>query len=497
MSVLVIFPVIFPLICGAVMLCRAKSEAGESGGEHTESLKSGKKWIIELLVIWNSIATIAAVACCYGKTYSIPGILDGLFLFKIDGLGALFAVMISLLWPLATLYGFSYMSHEERQNTFFAWYLATFGITVGVAFSGNLLTMYLFYEFLTLITLPLVMHTMTAEAKRAGLVYILYSLTGAALAFISTAALLYFGSKGCFVYGGILQELYQNNELLFELLYLAGFLGFGVKAALFPFSEWLPIAGVAPVPVTALLHAVAVVKSGVFAVIRLTYYGFGADCLKDSHVSSIVMILAGITVIYGSTKAVREMHLKRRLAYSTVSNLSYILMGAACMSPAGLTAALCHMLFHAIAKIGAFFSCGSVMHFGKKTYVDEMEGLGFRMPATFLTMFVFGLSLAGIPGFAGFVSKWRLGMAAFDTLTWKSLWMMGILAYSAVMTVIYLISVCVRAFVRQEKDAREERCEADWQMLVPISIFAVALIVLGIYHEPVLRICEMIASGLL
>lgn len=495
MSVFVIFPIIFPLVCGAVMLYRAKSQKGGDVSDHAKSLGPKEKWPIELLVVLNSAAVITAVVRCYGVTYSAPGILDGLFMFRIDGLGALFAVMISLLWPLATLYGFSYMSHEERQYSFFAWYLATFGITAGVAFAGNLLTMYLFYEFLTLITLPLVMHTMTAEAKRAGLIYILYSLTGAALAFISTAALLYFGGKGCFVYGGVLQELYLNNDLLFEILYLFGFLGFGVKAALFPFSEWLPIAGVAPVPVTALLHAVAVVKSGVFAVIRLTYYGFGADCLSGSHVQSIVMILAGVTIVYGSTKAVREMHLKRRLAYSTVSNLSYILLGAACMSPAGLMAALCHMLFHAIAKIGAFFSCGSIMHFGKKTYVDEMEGLGFRMPVTFLTMFVFGLSLAGIPGFAGFISKWQLGMAAFETLSWKSLWMMGVLAYSAVMTVIYLLSVCVRGFVRPDKNSRAERCEADWQMLVPISIFAVALIVLGFYHEPLLSICGRIASG--
>ena len=355
MSVLVIFPVVFPLICGAVMLYCSKNELTESGKETGKPLENGKKWMIELLVILNSIGTIATVVLCHGKTYAALGILDELFMFKIDGLGGLFAVMISILWPLASLYGFSYMSHEKRQNTFFAWYLATFGITAGVAFSGNLLTMYLFYEFLTLITLPLVMHTMTEEAKHAGLVYILYSLTGAALAFISTAALLYFGNRGCFVYGGILEGLYQNNGILFQVFYLLGFLGFGVKAALFPFSEWLPIAGVAPVPVTALLHAVAVVKSGVFAVIRLTYYGFGADYLKDSYVSSVVIILAGITVIYGSTKAVREMHLKRRLAYSTVSNLSYILLGAACMSPAGLMAALCHMLFHAIAKIGAFF----------------------------------------------------------------------------------------------------------------------------------------------
>lgn len=495
MSVLVIFPVIFPLICGAVMLYCAKGGVGETGGGQIKSLGRKKKCVIELLVIINSASVIAAVVFCYGRTYSVPGILDGLFMFKIDGLGALFAVMISCLWPLATLYGFSYMSHEERQYTFFSWYLATFGVTAGVAFSGNLLTMYLFYEFLTLITVPLVMHTMTEEAKRAGLIYILYSLTGAALAFISTAGLLHFGNRGSFVYGGILQALYQDNDMLFQILFLLGFLGFGVKAALFPFSEWLPIAGVAPVPVTALLHAVAVVKSGVFAVIRLTYYGFGADCLKDSQVSAIVMILAGITVIYGSTKAVREMHLKRRLAYSTVSNLSYILLGAACMSPAGLVAALCHMLFHAIAKIGAFFSCGSIMHFGKKTYVDEMEGMGFQMPLTFLTLFVFGLSLAGIPGFAGFISKWRLGMAAFEPLTWKSLWMAGVLAYSAVMTVIYLCSVCVRAFVRKDRNVQKERCEADWQMLVPISIFAVALIVLGIYHEPIIHICEMIASG--
>ena len=264
---------------------------------------------------------------------------------KVDGLTIVFAGLVSTLWPLATLYSFSYMEHEKNgrihENIFYMFYTATYGVTLGIAMSGNMLTMYCFYELLTLVTVPLVMHTLTREAVHAARKYFYYSLGGAAFAFIGLIFLIVYGDSISFVYGGVLNQAAigdKKNLLLF--IYFLAFMGFGVKAAIFPFNSWLPQAGVAPTPVTALLHAVAVVKSGAFAIMRLTYYSFGTEFLKGTWVQYLVMAFVTFTIVYGCSMAVKETHIKRRLAFSTISNLSYILFGVVIMSPLGLMGAL-------------------------------------------------------------------------------------------------------------------------------------------------------------
>ena len=205
-----------------------------------------------------------------------------------------------------------------------------------------------------------------------------------------------------------------DNITIVQIVYLLAFWGFGVKAAVFPFQGWLPQASVAPTPVTALLHAVAVVKSGAFAVMRLTYYCFGTELIRGTWVHFVVMSIAMLSILYGSTMAVKETHFKRRLAFSTVSNLSYILLGVTMMSPQGLLAGMAHLVFHAFMKIGAFFCAGAVLHQSGKTYVDELNGLAKKMPFVFTTFVVFGLSLIGIPAFAGFISKWNIAASAME-----------------------------------------------------------------------------------
>ena len=318
-------------------------------------------------------------------------------MFSLDGLGSVFAGLIAFLWPLAVLYSFEYMRNEERQTVFFAYYLMTYGVTVGIAFAGNLVTLYLFYELLTLVTFPLVLHPMTKAAVRASRKYLYYAIGGAAFAFIGIIFVLNFSTTGNtqFVPGGIMDAVAgqtRRGTLLF--VYVLAFFGFGVKAALFPCHGWLPDATVAPTPVTALLHAVAVVKSGAFAVMRLTYYSFGTALLRGSFAQYIVMGAAMVTVVYGSTMAVKEIHWKRRLAYSTISNLSYILLGTAMMSPLGLIAAMSHMVFHAFMKICSFFCAGAVMHQSGKTYVYELDGMARKMPVTFACLTIASISLA-------------------------------------------------------------------------------------------------------
>lgn len=234
------------------------------------------------------------------------------------------------------------------------------------------------------------------------------------------------------------------NMMLF--VYVLCFLGFGVKTAIWPFSGWLPKAGVAPTPVTALLHAVAVVNTGAFATMRVTYYSFGTGLLKGTWAQGVVMLLVIFTIVYGCSRALKETHLKRRLAWSTVSNMSYILFGVTLMTPLGLAAALCHMLFHSFMKICSFFCAGAVIHRTNRTYVHELDGLGRRMPRVFAIFTVSGMALMGVPGLAGFISKWQLAQAAAaddNPLAWVGV---GALLVSALLTAIYMLTISVRAF---------------------------------------------------
>ena len=249
-----------------------------------------------------------------------------------DGVGSVFGCIIGVLWPVTTVYAFSYMEHEGRENMFFGFFILTYGAVAGIAYAANFFTLYLCYEFMTLVTLPLVMHEMNGRARSAGKKYVLYSMTGAALVFICLMYFCRYADSLDFTLGGILSmERVAGHEKELLTVFVLAFFGFGVKAAIFPFHGWLPAASVAPTPVTALLHAVAVVKSGAFAVMRLIYFGFGCEFVRGTWAQQVVMTAAAFTVVFGTGMALRQDHLKRRLAYHTVSNLSYIILGFTAM----------------------------------------------------------------------------------------------------------------------------------------------------------------------
>lgn len=420
--------------------------------------------------------------------------------FEADGMSRVFAGLVSLLWPLATLYSFEYMTKEENERPFFMFYTMTYGVTLGIALSGNLLTMYFFYELLTLVTVPLVMHTLTREAILASRKYLYYSLGGAAFAFIGLIFIIIYGHNLTFAMGGVMDmsAIGDNVELL-RLIYVLAFMGFSVKAAMWPFSGWLPQAGVAPTPVTALLHAVAVVKAGAFACIRLTYYCFGIDFLRGTWAQYAVMIFTMITIVYGCSRAVKETHLKRRLAYSTVSNLSYILFGVTIMTPAGLVGALAHMVFHAVMKICSFFCAGSVIHMTERTYVHELDGLGRRMPKIFGIFTVSSLALMGVPGLCGFISKWYLAQAAVTSENPLAIAGIGCLLVSALLTAIYMMSIVIRAFFPKKDfdySSLDGIKDPNWMMILPLTIFVIAIIVMGVYNAPLIDLFVKISQGL-
>lgn len=419
--------------------------------------------------------------------------------FKIDGLTMVFAALVSVLWPLATLYAFEYMEHHEHQEVFFMFYSIAYGVTLGIAFASDMLSMYFFYELLTLSTVPLVMHTLKREAILATRKYLYYSLGGAAFALAGLVFLIVYGNDLEFVMGGVLSmDKIGDKAPLLLWIYLFAFMGFGVKSAIFPLSEWLPQAGVAPTPVTALLHAVAVVKAGVFALTRLTYYSFGTDFLRGTWVQYVVMGLAMFTIVYGSSRALKETHIKRRLAYSTVSNLSYIIFGLTIMTPLGLVGALCHLVCHAMMKICGFLCAGAFMHQTGKSYIHDMDGIGRRMPVVFTCFTIAGMGLMGVPGLAGFISKWNLANAAVESQNPMAYLGIVALLISGLLTAMYMMSIVIRAFFpKPDFDASKIAHITDpgWKMLLPLVICVIANILLGLFSQPLVQFFADVAAG--
>ena len=456
---------------------------------------------------WTMTATVATtvlvwalILFCPGESVELLRLSNSLTLcLKFDGLGRFFAGIAATLWPITVLYAFEYMSHEERRGTFFSFFTMSFGATMGVAMAGNLFSMYLFYELLTLCTIPLVLHTLTPKAVRATRTYLIFSMGGAAFAFASMVFLIANGMGGEFALGGLLKAFPYGRPHFTYVFYLLGFLGFGVKAAVFPTHVWLPKASVAPTPVTALLHAVAVVKSGVFAIMRLTYFSYGTELLRGSWAQRTVMCFAIFTLVFGAVKAVRERHFKRRLAYSTVANLSYILFGVTMMTEAGLAAGLLHMAFHAEIKILAFFCAGAVLHSTGRETLRELDGLGKKMPLTLGAFTVSALALAGVPPFSGFVSKWSLLAAAAQSGDGWAYAGAGALLCAALLTAVYMFTAVRRMwFPSAEADLSGLDCvrEANWKMTVPMVILAAAILLTGVFAGPIADVAEAIAAGL-
>jgi multicomponent Na+:H+ antiporter subunit D len=340
---------------------------------------------------------------------------------------------------------------------------------------------------------------LTKEAIRATRNYLLYSIGGAAFAFAAMMFLITHNASGPFKMGGVLTQFPYGKPEITRLFWLFGFLGFGVKTAVFPVYKWLPDASVEPTPVTALLHAVAVVKAGAFAVIRLTYYCFGVNMLIGSWAQTTAVILTAFTIVFGSTFALKETNFKRRLAYSTVANMSYILFGAVLMTPSGLEAGLLHMAAHSCIKILAFFAAGAVLHITGRQSIYELDGIGKRMPMTFACFTIAALALTGIPPFSGFVSKWYLLTSATQTGGIAYIGVAAILI-SALLTAIYMLTIVRRAwFPDQNADLSglPEVKETDWKMIVPMLIFAIGTLLCGIFSQPILNAAGEIAHGLI
>jgi multicomponent Na+:H+ antiporter subunit D len=416
-------------------------------------------------------------------------VLPGLELaFEVEPLGMLFALVASGLWIVTTFYSIGYMRghHEQHQTRFYICFALAIAGAVGVAFAANVFTLFIFYEAITLSTYPLVTHHGTDAAKRAGRVY-LGVLMGTSVAMLLLALIWTYWRVGTtdFRPGGIFAGVVSGRELVLLLALYA----FGTgKAALMPFHRWLPAAMVAPTPVSALLHAVAVVKAGVFTVMKIAVYTFGVDLLATTGASRWLMWAAAFTILAASTVALTKDNLKARLAYSTVSQLSYIVLGAALATSAGVLGGSMHIAMHAFGKITLFFCAGAIMVGAHKTEISDMGGLGRRMPFTFGAFLVGSLSVIGLPPMGGSWSKWFLVLGAAEA---EQRLMIVVLMASSLLSIGYLMPVVAKGFFGSPPDADEHAPghdnpglhEAPFLCVLPPVVTAIGCVVLFFYAQ--------------
>lgn len=426
--------------------------------------------------------------------YSLVSVLPGLELkFKVDAMGIFFALIASFLWIITSFYSIGYVRalKEHAQTRYFMFFAAVLSATLGVAFSANLFTTFIFYEAITLCTFPLVAHKGTPEALRGARVYLTY-LLGTSVAFQLFAILLTYSAAGTLEFSnhGILAGKASDAMLIaIFVLFIAGV----AKAAIMPFHSWLPSAMVAPTPVSALLHAVAVVKTGVFVVLKVVLNVFGVGLLSDLGLGTALAYVASFTILAASIVALRQDNLKARLAYSTISQLSYVVLGVALLTVSGITGSIMHMVLHAFGKITLFFTAGAIYVATRKTNVSQLDGIGRQMPLTMAAFTAGALSMIGIPPLGGFISKWYIGLGAVEA---QHLVIIVVLVASTLLNAAYFLPIVYAAFFKEPPPGEDiKRQEAPSFMIVPLAVTAAGTLIMFLWPSVFLDLAKMAVAG--
>ncbi len=404
------------------------------------------------------------------------------FHLRVDALALLFAALSSVLWLLTTIYAIGYMEGSAFRRRFFGFFSLCVTASTGIALSGNVVTFFIFYEFLTITTYPLVVHRGTDAALRAGRTYLWYTIGGGTVLFVGVVWLFVLVGPVDFGDTHLLREIADDTGIQVFLLFWVLILGLGVKAALLPLHGWLPVAMVAPAPVSALLHAVAVVKAGAFAITRIVHDVYGIELARDMHLLTPLAVLASITILYGSLRALTQDNLKRRLAYSTVSQLSYITLGVATPGMFASVGAIAHLVHQGVMKITLFFCAGNIAETLHLNKVSELNGVGRRMPWTMAAFTVGALGMIGLPPTAGFVSKWYLALGGLEA---GQGWIIVVLLTSSALNAAYFLPILHAAWFRppdrEWTTQRKSRLETPWMLLIPATATAVMSLALGIF----------------
>ncbi len=417
----------------------------------------------------------------------VPGLTIG---FEVEPLGMLFALLASFLWMVTSVYSIGYLRshHEWRQTSFYSYFAVALGSVMGIAFAGNLFTLFIFYELLTLSTYPLVTHAGDDAARESGRMYLGY-LLGTSVMLLLLALIWTWSLTGTldFRSGGILEGTVTPG--IASILLILFVFGIG-KTAVMPFHLWLPAAMVAPTPVSALLHAVAVVKAGVFTLLKVAIYIFGIDYLAEIPATRWLMYVAAATILLAAVVALRQDNLKLRLAWSTISQLSYIVLCALLVTPLGIVGGSLHIVMHAFAKITLFFCAGAILITTHKTRISELNGIGRRMPWTMAAFLVASLSIIGLPPLGGFWSKWFLALGTLDA---EQQFMFVVLLVGSMLNVAYLLPISMRAFFgREAADPASAARDAPPACVAALLLTATACVLLFFFPEPVYRLLQLL-----
>ncbi len=449
-------------------------------GESHRNLREFWTLLASVLKFSIVISMVPLVLKGYVLEYTMITLMQGVsFQFRVDQFGIFFGVLASALWIATSVYSIGYVRglNEHAQTRYFFNFAICLSATMGIAFAGNLLTLFIFYEVLTVATYPLVAHKETEDAIMGGRKYLAYTLTAGVVILFAIVFIYTLTGTLDFRPGGFLAGHGSPAALIF--LFSALILGFGVKAALMPMHEWLPTAMVAPTPVSALLHAVAVVKAGVFGCLRIILYVFGPEVLRDLNLWLIVAYFASFTVIVSGMYALAQDNLKRRLAFSTINNLAIIVMGAALLTPSAITGSIFHIGSHGFMKITLFFVAGAIYVKTHKENISELDGLGRQMPLTMGAFAIGAMGVAGTPPICGFISKWYLAMGSLEA---DKVFFLMVLLISALMDVAYFFPIIYNSFFKSPKEPINPHFdEAPLRMVVPLVITAIIALILGVF----------------
>lgn len=419
-------------------------------------------------------------------------------IMRSDAIGRIFAVLVAAMWLNSGVFSFRYMQHEGAQRRYYTFYLLTLGALLGLCFAGTLVTMYLFFEMMTLFSVALVLHSLTKQAIAAGVKYLIYSIAGAMMGLLGIFFFTANSVTPVFTPGGILspEAVSAQGGTLLWVLFIT-LMGFGTKAGMFPMHGWLPTAHpVAPAPASAVLSGV-ITKSGVLCIIRVLYFVVGADFMRGTWVQTVMLILSLVTVFMGSMLAFSEKLLKKRLAYSTVSQVSYMLFGLFLLNEVAFTGAVMHVWFHSLIKNALFLCAGAVIFQTGQTDVRELKGIGRRMPVTLWCFTLAGIGLVGIPPLSGFISKWLLARGAIESGVAVLSWLGPVvLLVSALLTAAYLLPVSIDGFFSRGEGTLE-RCEVRASMLIPMLVLVVLTVILGLCPSLLQNALAGIASALM
>lgn len=485
-EILLLLQILFPIVAGCLLFVVARRGNRRVQERYVITVLAAET----ILVLINAFVQETTVECLC-LTPSVRFVLCN------DGLSGLFGILVAVVWLLVGIYSFRYLKETRKPVMFYGFYLIALGILEGLGLAGNLVTFYLLYEWMTLMTVPFVFYSRTKESIRASRKYLFYSVAGASFA-LAGIFLLSGNTEGLHFAGGALKATANSEEVLLAGVLLL--LGFGTKAGMFPMHGWLPTAHpVAPAPASAVLSGV-ITKAGVLGIIRSFYYVIGMEYLAGTYVQTVFLTLALITVFMGSMLAYKEKVLKKRLAYSTVSQVSYVLFGLALFTPAGFAAALLHMVFHSVIKNGLFLFAGTVIHQTGEERVEGLRGMGKYMPVTFWCFTFASLALVGIPPLSGFVSKWYLAKGAMEASVGAFSYIgPAVLLISALLTAGYLLSITADAFFpgRGFVEPTPEPREGHMSMLLPCIVFAAAAVILGVFASPLTDFVTQLGMSLL